>query len=155
MEQLSSLKADNDELEAISTHLAEALADQLSRAFWEEHQPTVPISWRRFIGSRWPWLRKRFGGRRSAEAIAELEQIRLIESSSLFQPAWYLKQNADVARAGIHPAAHYLHSGVQEGRDPSPDFSTSDYFARDPEPDDHDHDPLVRFLQSQPAPHVR
>lgn len=148
-EQVSMLRAQSDDAQAMSAYLAQSLADQLSRAFWQENQPMAPVSWRRFIGSRWPWLKKLLGSQPSATAIAELEQIRLIEASPSFQPAWYLKRNADVARAGINPATHYLRSGAQEGRDPGPDFSTRDYVARHPELGQGGPNPLVHHLQSQ------
>lgn len=148
-EQVSLLRAQSDNAQAVSAHLAQSLADQLSRTFWEENRPMAPVSWRRFIGSRWPRLKKFFGSEHSAAAIAELEQIRLIEASPSFQPAWYLKHNADVARAGINPATHYLRSGAQEGRDPGPDFSTRDYVARHPGLSQDGINPLVHYLQSQ------
>jgi hypothetical protein len=148
-EQVCLLRAQSDDAKAVSVHLAQSLADQLSRAFWEENQPAEPISLRRFIGARWPWLKRQLGGQKSAAVAAELKQVRLIEASSSFQPAWYLKRNADVALAGINPAIHYLRSGAQEGRDPGPDFSTRDYIARHPELSQGGPNPLVHYLQSQ------
>lgn len=147
-EECSQLRTESDEARSISAHLAQALADHLSRAFWEEREPTTPIRLRRFIGSRWPWLRKFFGSRRSSTGLAENEQIRLIETSPLFQSAWYLQQYSDVALAGINPAAHYLYSGAQEHRDPGPCFSTRDYVARHPEIEQNGSNPLVHHLQS-------
>lgn len=147
-EQVSVLRAQSETAQAVSAHLAQSLADQLSRTFWESQHP-APISWRRFIGSRWPWLKKFFGNEYAAAASVELEQIRLIEASPLFQSAWYLKHNADVARAGINPATHYLRSGAREGRDPGPDFSTRDYAARHPELGQDGINPLVHYVRSQ------
>ncbi len=47
--------------------------------------------------------------------------------SLLFDPTWYLAQNADVAAARLDPVQHYLDNGSTEGRDPNPFFSTSFY----------------------------
>ncbi len=145
----SRLRVERDEAQAASAHLAQALADHLSRTFWEERQPTAPISWRRFAASRWSWTKRVLGRGRSAAGIAEDGKIRLIEASPLFQPAWYLQRNGDVVSAGINPATHYLHSGAREGRDPSLEFSTSNYFTRHPELEHSGINPLVHHLQSQ------
>ena len=37
-----------------------------------------------------------------------------------FETGWYLRENADVAAAGVNPLAHYLDFGQAEGRAPSP-----------------------------------
>ena len=55
-----------------------------------------------------------------------------IEPIEFFDSAWYLAQNADVARALrlgeiTSPLAHFLHHGSGEGRDPGPDFRTARY----------------------------
>lgn len=148
MEEISQLRVEARDAGAISDHLADALAGRLSADFWEEHEPKTAVSLRRFIGSRWPWLKRRFG-RVSDGAAAELDQIRLIEGSSLFQGTWYLKRYPDVALTGINPASHYLRSGAGEGRDPGPDFNTRDYMAEHPEVEAGGMNPLVHFLQSQ------
>ncbi|MBN0987015.1 glycoside hydrolase family 99-like domain-containing protein [Amphritea pacifica] len=43
--------------------------------------------------------------------------------SYLFDTVWYLKQNADVAGAGLNPLVHYLFHGDSENRQPSPYFN--------------------------------
>jgi chromosome segregation ATPase len=40
----------------------------------------------------------------------------LMEKHSLFEPAWYLEQNPDVAQAGVDPAEHFVNHGLREGR---------------------------------------
>jgi hypothetical protein len=45
----------------------------------------------------------------------------------LFDPAWYLEQNPDVAAAGLEPLGHYLQNGAAEGRAPSPWFDPAAY----------------------------
>ena len=43
-------------------------------------------------------------------------------SLGLFNDAWYLSNNPDVAANGIDPFHHYLQSGWKEGRRPAPGF---------------------------------
>ena len=52
-----------------------------------------------------------------------------IEANPLFDAAYYLAQNPDVAAAGMNPYQHYLQYGWQEGRNPSAAFDTRDYQA--------------------------
>ena len=49
--------------------------------------------------------------------------------SLLFDPAWYLQQHADVARARLDPVQHYLEYGAKEGRNPNALFDTKAYLA--------------------------
>lgn len=61
-----------------------------------------------------------------AEA-AERRSYREIEQSGLFDAKHYLRDNQDIAAAGVDPLWHYLEHGWLEGRDPSAAFSTSAY----------------------------
>ena len=45
----------------------------------------------------------------------------------LFDPVWYLEQNADVAKARLDPVQHYLKYGAREGRNPNSFFNTKAY----------------------------
>ncbi len=49
-----------------------------------------------------------------------------MESSVLFDRAWYLAQYPDVAESGIDPVEHYLRWGVAEGRSPGPEFDAGE-----------------------------
>lgn len=44
------------------------------------------------------------------------------QPNPFFDTAFYLRNNPDVAKAGIDPALHFYNHGFQEGRDPAPDF---------------------------------
>lgn len=57
----------------------------------------------------------------------EPRYLKLIRDSVLFDDAWYIAQNPDVAQANIDPALHYLRHGWFEGRDPGPKFSSDFY----------------------------
>ena len=54
-------------------------------------------------------------------------QYRLIKKSGLFDTAYYLESNPDVAESGMNPLVHYLSSGAAEGRNPNPLFDASNY----------------------------
>ncbi|MBS7589559.1 class I SAM-dependent methyltransferase [Ancylobacter defluvii] len=83
-----------------------------------------------------------------AEVIARVpdpqdDDIRLLESSALFDKAWY------VETYGIEPheaARHYLDTGFRNGWNPSLLFSTGDYF-RSNKDVPSDHNPLLHYLR--------
>lgn len=58
----------------------------------------------------------------------EAGKARLRESG-LFQDAWYLKQNPDVAEAGLDPLDHFCRNGWREGRRPNPLFDPGWYLS--------------------------
>lgn len=150
-EQCSQLLREREEAISTAEQLADALARHLSTKFWEERRPPARIGWGRFIGSRWPWLKKTFGARQSAEELEEQARVRMIEASPLFDAGWYLRQNLDVVGAGIHPASHFLHAGAGEARNPGPEFDTAAYLARHPELVESGVNPLLHQLQSPHA----
>jgi glycosyltransferase involved in cell wall biosynthesis/SAM-dependent methyltransferase len=82
----------------------------------------------------WPW---RHEGSGRNPAVDFSKDARLIVDSGLFDPAWYLAQNPDVAAADVEPLAHYLASGYAEGRRPGPVFDPTAYHAQDPNPLPH------------------
>jgi len=49
---------------------------------------------------------------------------------SLFDSAWYLRRNPDVAEQGLDPLRHYVEHGIAERRDPNPFFDTNWYLAQ-------------------------
>ncbi len=52
-----------------------------------------------------------------------------IMKSGVFDPAWYLEHNPDVAEAKITPLIHYIDFGLAEGRIPCPSFNASHYLS--------------------------
>ena len=71
------------------------------------------------------------------------DDIRLLESSALFDKAWYAETY------GIEPheaARHYLDTGFRNGWNPSLLFSTGDYF-RGNKDVPSDHNPLLHYLR--------
>ena len=65
----------------------------------------------------------------------------------LFDTAWYLRENPDVAKAGLNPLAHYASSGATEGRDPHPEFSSRWYLDQHPHIAQAGINPLVHYLR--------
>ncbi|MCO7553312.1 glycosyltransferase [Metapseudomonas otitidis] len=73
--------------------------------------------------------------------------IRQIQQSPLFDKAYYIEQNPDVAAAKVEPAAHYCLSGWREHRDPSTKFSTSDYLDIHSDVADAKINPLMHYIE--------
>lgn len=74
------------------------------------------------------------------------KQIRTIKKSDLFDETWYLYRYPDVAREGIDPVLHYILHGANEGRDPSPEFSTAYYLHFYPDVSNAGINPLIHYI---------
>jgi O-antigen biosynthesis protein len=77
----------------------------------------------------------------------ELRAAEQIRRSSLFDRAWYLEKNGDVAASGIDPAEHYVRSGAAEGREPGPWFSGKDYLENNKDVAAAEVNPLLHYLE--------
>jgi hypothetical protein len=64
----------------------------------------------------------------------------------LFDAAFYLRTNPDVAAAGVDPLKHYLTHGAAEQRQPHPLFDPVHYFGSCPEARSEGN-PLLHFLR--------
>ncbi len=64
-----------------------------------------------------------------AQSSIEDEDVMIIAASGLFNEAWYISQNPDVARSGINPIFHYVRFGASEGRIPLKGFNAARYVA--------------------------
>lgn len=83
---------------------------------------------------------------RRKKARRARKAAELIRASGLFDAAWYLETYADVRKAGIDPALHYLRRGGIEGRDPSIHFSSRAYQDRYLDVATSGINPLLHFL---------
>jgi ADP-heptose:LPS heptosyltransferase/GT2 family glycosyltransferase len=54
-------------------------------------------------------------------------EYELLAKSGLFDAAYYLKSNPDVAALNVDPLLHYVEQGCRERRDPSENFNTAHY----------------------------
>ncbi|WP_289018877.1 glycosyltransferase [Desulfobacter postgatei] len=67
--------------------------------------------------------------------------------SALFDAAWYLQRNADVAEAGKDPLDHYLNFGWRQERAPSPWFDTRFYLRQCPGGEGRDQALLRHYVE--------
>lgn len=56
------------------------------------------------------------------------QYLNTIAESELFSPDWYMEKYPEVKTLGISPAEHYLRFGFRLSYDPSPNFSTEQYY---------------------------
>jgi len=77
------------------------------------------------------------------------EQIELLQSSSLFRGAWYVRQYPAVVSSGMSPARHYLQVGAAKGYDPGPHFQSADYVRAHPQVAEAGLNPLVHHLRNR------
>lgn len=68
-----------------------------------------------------------------------------------FDPVFYLKNNPDVAAAGIDPLHHFCTYGWREGRDPNAKFSVGFYTANNPDVANSGQNPFLHYLMSGEA----
>ncbi|HUE99537.1 MAG TPA: polysaccharide pyruvyl transferase CsaB [Anaerolineales bacterium] len=73
--------------------------------------------------------------------------LGLIRSSDLFDEAWYLAKNPDVAQSNVDPLRHYVRWGGLEGRDPGPQFSSGWYLSRYEDVRKAGMNPLLHYLK--------
>src|SRR5206468_4187109 len=86
-------------------------------------------------------------GRKPNAAALQIEDKQLVESSGLFDPAWYLAQYPDAAQSGIDPLEHYLSVGAAENRSPGPGFDAAWYLAQSPDLATAKLNPLLHYLR--------
>ncbi len=79
------------------------------------------------------------------ETASATQRVPLMGSDPLFDPAYYLAQNPDVAAAGVAPQLPYLASGWNEGRAPTAWFDTGYYLKQNPDVAAAGADPLLHF----------
>jgi len=70
------------------------------------------------------------------------------QPNRMFDPAFYLGQNPDVAQSGDNPLVHFIHRGAAEGRRPHHDFDPAFYLARYPDVARAGQDPLLHYLST-------
>ncbi len=91
---------------------------------------------------------KRFNLLKGAEKELT-EQIELLQSSSLFRGAWYVRQYPAAVSSGMSPALHYLQVGAAKGYDPGPHFQSADYVRAHPQVAEAGLNPLVHHLRNR------
>jgi hypothetical protein len=79
-----------------------------------------------------------------SDDLAELEQL---ESSGLFDAAWYLLENPDVREAELEPLVHFYRYGWTEGRKPNRYFDPAWYLEHYPDVREAAMNPLLHYLR--------
>ncbi len=70
----------------------------------------------------------------------------IVGNSGLFDAAFYLKNNPDVAESGVEPLRHYIRRGRYEGRAPREDFDANFYLNANPDVKAAGVDPFIHFV---------
>jgi hypothetical protein len=97
------------------------------------------------VVSWWAWAFQRASRLRGR--LQRGSDVKLIQSSSLFDRDWYLNQYPDVKTAAIDPVRHYLYYGATEGRNPGPLFDTGWYLERYTDVRQAGINPLLHYLR--------
>ena len=85
--------------------------------------------------------------RRKIKFLLEKFFIKRIykDRPALFDKAWYLSQNPDVAASNFEPYRHYVLYGWKEGRNPHKNFSVSWYLSQNPDVSSAGIEPLKHY----------
>ncbi len=83
--------------------------------------------------------------------LRDLEAIKLISRSGLFDSQWYGQQYGGSPEIRNDPVRHYVKHGVQLGFNPSSQFDTRWYLAENPDVASAGLNPLAHFLVSGQA----
>ena len=86
-------------------------------------------------------------GRQWSSTMDISNKRKLIVDSGLFDPAYYLAANPEIAIAGLDPLEHYLTHGGKELRQPSLDFDPRAYLAANPDIAAAGIDPTVHYIE--------
>ena len=78
-------------------------------------------------------------------ADRSVQTLTLPVADPLFNVAYYLTNNPDVAKAGVDPYQHYEQYGGFEGRDPDAYFDSNYYLAQNPDVKASGENPLQHF----------
>ncbi len=139
-EELSALRAQQEQTLATLNQIYSSHGWEALSLYYKVREKLLPRkAWRRMLGRRVP--------RTAIEVLRLLGQMRQLGGSGLFDKQWYLRQNPDVAAAGVNPLRHYLRRGAAEGRDPNPLFDSDWYLRQNPDVAEAGVNPLWHYLR--------
>lgn len=78
---------------------------------------------------------------------AQLQIVRLVAESGLFDEAWYLETYGAQIEAGLPPIVHLLAHGRSGAFDPGPEFDSRFYLERNPDVAASGAHPVVHYLR--------
>lgn len=87
----------------------------------------------------------------SVVTFRERREARIIAAAEMFDPAWYLAKNPDIAAGNLDPLQHFLRFGAREGRNPHPLFDARAYLERHPEVARSGANPVVHSILHEAA----
>lgn len=77
----------------------------------------------------------------------DLEDIRDVRNSGLFDEKWYLENFPDVRILGMDPIKHFLWVGAMLGRNPSPNFDMESYLREYGDVEKANLNPLLHYIR--------
>jgi len=129
-----------DEADSLRTHMENYRLERESIFDSTSWKLTAPLRWVSVSA-------RNFKHKIKATRYLFNSQYRLIKQSGLFDAAYYLEQNPDVALLGVNPIVHYLEYGAKEGRDPSQLFDTSFYLVQNSDVAKSATNPLLHYIK--------
>jgi GT2 family glycosyltransferase len=85
--------------------------------------------------------------RPSRDRLRYVSTYFALKRSGAFDAGFYLAHSPDVAGGGLNPLMHYIEHGAAEGRDPNPEFKTSEHLERHPRLSESGLNPLLHYLK--------
>lgn len=142
LESSLDTKTDPGRVEQLRERALAALEaqDRVIAALEEEsrrHRNTFISRFRRLVRF-WIFRMPGFGSR---DAV-----YNKLAACGLFDKAYYLAENKDVATSGADPLQHFILHGALEGRNPSPLFDVSWYLADNPDVAETGVNPLLHYV---------
>jgi GT2 family glycosyltransferase len=121
---------------------------QIRRLHVELHHILHSRSWRYTAILRRLTKRVFAPGSAGSDTSPQLQRDRqVVTDSGLFDSAWYLAHNPDVASSGVDPLTHFLQYGGAELRDPGPNFCSRWYLDQNPDVQGAGVNPLVHYAR--------
>lgn len=130
-DQLSGVAAAADKRVEDLGAMLEATSSALQRTRADLDRVLGSKTWK--LGRPLRVLRRVLSGGKARAVAAGASDAERIRAAGVFDEAWYRDRYPDIAISGVDPVQHYLLHGCDEGRDPSPGFSTADYYRSHPE----------------------
>ena len=85
--------------------------------------------------------------RTRAQDRSDLADILILQRSGLFDGAWFVARNPDLADAGADPLGHFHRFGWKENRWPNAYFDPAWYVAQNLDVRDSGTDPLLHYAE--------
>jgi glycosyltransferase involved in cell wall biosynthesis len=159
--RVAALQAERSEWHAARAALEDRLAEAERAAAEAKAERDLGVGPR--LRRRWTRRRARAAQRRRAlrqlatwvlkpGSVGRPRNVReylALRRSPYFDRERYLRENPDVAEAGMDPVLHYVEHGARANLDPGPSFSTARYRTAHPELTESGVNPLYHFIRER------